>query len=177
MKLYDLEAFVHNKRPGEGAPQEEVVSDDVKFEVILDENIIPPLEILKGKADRELILSRQRVVAQKRVEHPPIMIKIQEPSVAGVATEVIPGQAAEEPCSVEYEDQGTLPEGAFWFRDNVAFLHVDNRGRIQQVDLVRKKIKSTPPGPSTNKEFKNMLIQDVKAHGWDELTSLFSKDA
>jgi len=177
LKLYDLEGFIRNKRPGSGESREEVVLEDIKFEVVLDEHIIPPLDILKGKADRELILSRQRVVAQKRVEHPPISIEIKESVAAGGAAEALRDTANEEPCSVEYEDQGTLPEGAFWFRDHVAFLHIDKRGRIEQIDLVKKKKEATSSCHPINKEFKNMLLQDVKAHKWDELTSLFLSNA
>ncbi|MEX2683012.1 MAG: hypothetical protein Q6373_015590 [Candidatus Sigynarchaeota archaeon] len=177
MKLYDLEAFVHNKCSSAGTPHEEVVLDDVKFEVVLDDVIIPPLEILKGKADRELILSRQRVIAQKRIEHPPILMDIKETAAAGGAATASRETTTEEPCSVEYEDLGTLPEGAFWFRDLVAFLHVDKRGRIEQIDLVRINKENTPPAPPINKEFKNMLMQDVKVHKWDDLTALFLKNA
>ncbi|MBN2154260.1 MAG: hypothetical protein JW839_22590 [Candidatus Lokiarchaeota archaeon] len=177
MKLYDLEAFARNKCPGAGEPRDEVLLDDVKFEVILDENIIPPLEALKGAADRELILSRQRVIAQVRVEHPPIMVKVQEAAGPVGLPPATCEPVAEEPCSVEYEELGTLPEGAFWFRGHVAFLHVDKRGRVQQVDLVRKRKEVTPPGPPVNREFKNMLVQDVKTRRWDELTALFSGDA
>ena len=177
MKLYDLEAFTRNNRPDAVAPHEEVVLNDIKFKVIMDENIIPPLEVLQGKADRELILTRQRVFAQKQVEHSPILARIQETLVAdGGGDDASPGATVDEPCDVEYEDQGTLPEGAFLFRDHVAFLHVDNRGRIRQIDLVKRRAKSSDPEPPVNKEFKNMLIQDVKEHEWDELASLFLKN-
>lgn len=175
-----MEAFTRNKRPDAGAPQEEVVLDDVRFEVILDEDIIPPLEALKEKFDRELILTRQRVVVQKRIEYPPILARIQETLAANGGNEggkeTSPTAAIEEPCDVEYEDQGTLPEGASLFRDHVAFLHVDNRGRIKQIDLVRRKAKSSQVEPPVNKEFKNMLIQDVKEREWDQLAGLFLKN-
>jgi hypothetical protein len=180
LKLYDLEAFTHNKRPDAGAPQEEVVLDDVKFKVVVDEEIIPPLEVLEGKADRELILARQRVIAQKQIEHPPILARIQESLAAsgesGGGNDASLAANIAEPCDVEYEDQGTLPEGAFLFRGHVAFLHVDKRGRIKQIDLVKKRAKSSQLEPPANKEFKNMLIQDVKEHEWDELVALFLKN-
>ena len=181
MKLYDLEAFTHNKRPDAGAPREEVILDDVKFKVILDEDIIPPLEALEGKADRELILTRQRVIAQKQVDHPLILEKIQETLAAervqGAGNDSSPDATVAGPCSVEYEDQGTLPEGAFLFRGHVAFLHVDKRGRIQQIDLVKKRAKSSQIMAPVNKEFKHMLVQDVKDHEWNDLTELFLKHA
>jgi hypothetical protein len=178
LKLYDLEAFTRHKQPDAGAPREEVVLNEVKFKVILDDNIIPPLEALEGKADRELILTRQRVVAQKKIEHPPILASIRETLAAdggnGEGDDASLAVTGEKPCVVEYDDQGVLPEGAYLFRDHVAFLHVDKRGRIKQIDLVKKRAKSSDDiGPPVNKEFTKMLIQDVKEHEWDELAALF----
>jgi hypothetical protein len=117
------------------------------------------------------------VITQKQIEHPPILEKIQE-SLATSKGDKDASQVTTitEPSDVEYEDQGTLPEGAFLFRDHVAFLHVDKRGRIKQIDLVKKRAKSSQLEPPTNKEFKNMLIQDVKEHEWDELVALFLKN-
>ncbi|NMC04447.1 MAG: hypothetical protein GYA24_04505 [Candidatus Lokiarchaeota archaeon] len=179
MKLYDLEAFVHNKRAGAGTPRDEVVLDDVTFKVVLDENIIPPLEILEGKAYRELILTRQRVFAQKHVEYPPIQAELHAALVdeaRGAGPTGQPGEELEQPADVEYEDLGTLPEGACLFRDEIAFLHIDKRGRVQQIDLVKKRSYTQANPAPMKKEFSKMLIQDVKAREWDDLVGHFLKN-
>jgi len=170
LKIYDLEAFVENKR---GKQKDDVLLHDAKFKVVLNERIIPPLEVLDGKADRELILAHQRVFSQKQLDHPVIFKKMVETMAPGNSTA---GENDAE-CTIEYDDAGNLPDGAFLFRDLFPVLHVDKRGRVKQVDLMRKSQPSAKSEEPINKEFKNMLIQEYKQHAWEDLTKLFFKNA
>jgi hypothetical protein len=175
LKLYDLETFASNKKSGSAGLDAGKLLDNITFKVVLDDNIIPPLDVLEEKVDREIILTRQRVIVQKRLEHAIIFDQIEQNVVENPDTSPVLA-SAEDQVRIEYEDAGVLPDGAFMFREHVAVLHVDKRGLVQQIDLMKQRSTSRNAGKPINSEFKNMLVQDVTDHEWSDLVSIFLKD-
>lgn len=167
MNLYDLETLIENHRLSTNEQMDDILLHDVKFKVVLDENIIPPLEVLDDKADRELILARQRVYSEKRLERPLIFTKIKK-TIAGEKKDDL----QEDEQEIEYEDTGCLPEGAFFFHEHFPIVHVGNHGVILQIDLMKRLPRSDKV---LNKEFKNILITDVKERDWDAIARIFMK--
>jgi len=173
MNLYDLETYIENCKFVSGEQKDDVLLHDVHFKRVMvekDEHIFPPLEVLQGKADRELILARQRVYSEKKIERPLIFTKIKK-NIAGEQET----DSEESEQDIEYEDIGSVPEGAFFFRDHFPILHVGKSGRVIQLDLM-KHATETAPSKALNKEFKNMLLTDIKEHDWDAITGIFLKN-
>jgi hypothetical protein len=171
MKLYDLETFIENHQQSADEQKDDVLLNEVKFKLVMDENIIPPLEILDKKANRELILARQRVYSEKKIARPLIFTKIMN-NIAGEKTDDL----EEDVQDIEYEDVGSIPEGAFFFHEHFPIMHVDKKGRVSQIDLMKKTTIDPRSSKALNSEFKNMLITDVKDHDWNEITKTFMKD-
>ena len=171
MKLYDLDTFIENHQLGADEQKDDVLLNEVNFKLVMDENIIPPLEVLDKKANRELILARQRVYSEKKIVRPLIFAKITN-SITGEK----PDELQEDNQNIEYEDVGSIPEGAFFFHEHFPIVHVDKQGRVSQVDLMKKTNIDPRSSRTLNSEFKNMLITDVKQHDWDEITKTFLKE-
>ncbi|HME55728.1 MAG TPA: hypothetical protein VKM55_26210 [Candidatus Lokiarchaeia archaeon] len=170
MKLYDLETFIKNHQSDTDDQKDDVLLDQVTFKLVMDENIIPPLEVLDEKADRELILAHQRVFSEKKIARPLIFTKIKK-NITGENIEAM----EEDEQDIEYDDVGSLPEGAFLFHEHFPIVHVDKHGHILQIDLMKRITADAGSSKALNKEFKNMLITDVKENDWNAITKLFLK--
>lgn len=172
MNLYDLEALARSPIT---PPDDLVLRRDVTFALVMDDLVIPPLEVLDGLADRELILANQQVLVQRRVARDSLDVVVAR-ALQGDAVDGGDGGGGDPAApGIEYEVAGTLPEGAFLLDGYFPVVHVGKQGKIRQVDLMRRAGPgAVPPVPPVNKEFNKILLAGVKEHGWDELAVKFS---
>ncbi|MHA1680011.1 MAG: hypothetical protein ACTSUE_03320 [Promethearchaeota archaeon] len=176
MKLYYLDDVINAGKDGKTSRDVEPIRDGVKFKIVIDHeerDIIPPLENVDFLLERELILNNQRVYSQDILTDQLIFSKITESITRYEGLPML--DDGDEVMNVEYQDLGCVPEGLFFFDDfNYSAIHVGAGGVVKQIDLLRLKVpgKNDDSAPF-NKEFKNMLVEDIKSHEWDDLIKHF----
>ncbi|MHA1371690.1 MAG: hypothetical protein ACTSRA_18470 [Promethearchaeota archaeon] len=177
MNLYALDDLLEIRKSNEDDPTKYVLINDIRFKLVMDEVIRPPIENLDGLVERELIITNNRIFVQKKVKNRLITREIIQ-SMAVNESESLNDEVfvdSEIETNVEYECIGGLPEGAFMFADYSCFLHINKNGELTQLDLIRPtSTENENDVKPINKEFKNILLKEQENRSWDDLIKKFT---
>ncbi|MHA1699067.1 MAG: hypothetical protein ACTSWN_09540, partial [Promethearchaeota archaeon] len=69
MNLYALDDLLEIRKSNEDDPTKYVLINDIRFKLVMDEVIRPPIENLDGLVERELIITNNRIFVQKKVKN------------------------------------------------------------------------------------------------------------